>query len=123
MFLTSTGKAALSLFRLEKLRTAVKAVAPGLSVESTQHWYFMELSSALSEADKHLLERLLGSASEGGKNPAKFSSLLVVPRLGTQSLERVRDDQSGRYLEGTDGDQERLTRARRPYLLRLTGFQ
>ena len=85
MFLNLTGKSALSSFRLEKLRAAVKAVAPDVSVEVTRHWYFTELKSALSEADKHLLERLLGLEREVGKLSAKLHSLLVVPRLGTIS--------------------------------------
>ncbi len=85
MFLTLTGKSALSSFRLEKLRAAVQAVAPGVSVESTRHWYFTELKSALSEADKHLLERLLGLDGGVAKLSSKLHSLLVVPRLGTIS--------------------------------------
>ena len=85
MFLTSTGKSALSSFRLEKMRAAVKAVAPDLSIEATRHCYFTDLNSALSDADKQLLERLLGLDGEVGKVSAKFSSLLVVPRLGTIS--------------------------------------
>ncbi|HUX92026.1 MAG TPA: phosphoribosylformylglycinamidine synthase [Gallionellaceae bacterium] len=85
MFLTSTGKSALSSFRLEKLRAAVKAVAPEVSVEVTRHWYFTELKAALSAADQSLLERLLGMEGEAGKLSAKLHSLLVVPRLGTIS--------------------------------------
>jgi phosphoribosylformylglycinamidine synthase len=85
MFLTSTGKSALSSFRLEKLREAVKAVAPEVSVEVTRHWYFTELKTALSAADQNLLERLLGMEGEAGKLSAKLHSLLVVPRLGTIS--------------------------------------
>ena len=85
MFLTLTGKAALSSFRLEKLRAAVKAIAPEVSVEATRHWYFTELKSALSEADKHLLERLLGLEGGVDKLSAKLHSLLIVPRLGTIS--------------------------------------
>ncbi len=52
---------------------------------STQHWYFTELKSALSEADKHLLERLLGLDGGVEKLSSKLHSLLVVPRLGTIS--------------------------------------
>jgi phosphoribosylformylglycinamidine synthase len=85
MFLTSTGKSALSSFRLEKLRAAVRAVAPDLSVEATRHLYFTELNSALSDADKQLLERLLGLDGEVAQVSAKLHSLLVIPRLGTIS--------------------------------------
>lgn len=85
MFLTSPGKSALSSFRLEKLRAAVKSAAPGVTVEATRHWYFTELKSALSEADKQLLQRLLGLEGEAERLSSKLSNLLVVPRLGTIS--------------------------------------
>jgi phosphoribosylformylglycinamidine synthase len=84
MFLTSTGKSALSSFRLEKLRVAVKAVAPGVALEATRHWYFTSLSSALSDTDNRLLERMLG-LGEVAKLSSSLSHLLVVPRLGTIS--------------------------------------
>ncbi|HQS58246.1 MAG: phosphoribosylformylglycinamidine synthase [Gallionellales bacterium 35-53-114] len=85
MFLTSAGKSALSSFRLEKLRAALKAAAPGVTVEATRHWYFSELKSALSEADNQMLQRLLGLDAESGKLSSRLHSLLVVPRLGTIS--------------------------------------
>ena len=56
-----------------------------MSVEATRHWYFTELKSALSEADKHLLERLLGLEGGVDKLSAKLHRLLIVPRLGTIS--------------------------------------
>ena len=85
MFLTITGKSALSSFRLEKLRAAVKSVAADLTIETTRHCYFTELKSSLSDADKQLLERLLGVDGDIGKLSSKLHSLLVVPRLGTIS--------------------------------------
>jgi phosphoribosylformylglycinamidine synthase len=85
MFLTSTGNSALSTFRLEKMRAAVRAVAPDLTLETTRHWYFTELKSALSDTDKQLLGRLLGLSSAAEKLSGKLHSLLVVPRLGTIS--------------------------------------
>ena len=85
MFLTSTGNPALSAFRLEKLRAAVKAVAPDLILEASRHRYFTELKSALSDADKSLLKRILGLHDENENMPKKVSGLLVVPRLGTIS--------------------------------------
>jgi phosphoribosylformylglycinamidine synthase len=85
MYITSTGKPALSSFRLEKLREVVKAVAPKVTLETTRHWYFTEFRSALSDADKKLLERLLGLEVEGAKSLPNLHSMLVVPRLGTIS--------------------------------------
>ena len=85
MFLTSTGKAALSTFRLEKLQSAINTVAADVVIETTRHWYFTELKSALSDADNILLNRLLGLEGEKDKLSAKLHSILVVPRLGTIS--------------------------------------
>ncbi len=87
LFRVSTGKAALSSFRLEKLRAAVKAVAPDVLLETTRHWYFMALKSALSGADSKHLDRLLGLEIEAGepKGADELHRLLVVPRLGTIS--------------------------------------
>ncbi len=87
LFRVSTGKAALSSFRLEKLRVAVKIVAPDVLLETTRHWYFMALKSALSAADSKHLDRLLGLGSEAGepKGADELHRLLVVPRLGTIS--------------------------------------
>ncbi len=106
LFRVSTGTAALSSFRLEKLRAAVKAVAPDVLVETTRHWYFMAVKSALSAADSKHLDRLLGLDIEAGEPkgadelppqggrrgiPGNSGStlaqhrLLVVPRLGTIS--------------------------------------
>ncbi len=87
LFRVSTGKAALSSFRLEKLRAAVKAVAPDVLLETTRHWYFMALKSALSGADSKHLDRLLGLEIEAGepKGADELHRLLIVPRLGTIS--------------------------------------
>ncbi len=85
MFLTSTGKSALSPFRLEKLQSVINSIAADVVVETTRHWYFTELKSALSDADTQLLRRLLGLDGEKDKLSAKLHSILVVPRLGTIS--------------------------------------
>ena len=53
----SVGNPALSTFRLEKLRAALKAVAPKVILEDTRHWYFTELKAPLSDAELKLLDR------------------------------------------------------------------
>ena len=87
MFRTSIGKAALSAFRLDKLRTALNATKSGVTLEDTRHCYFTELSSELSSAEVVLLNRLLGLDKDAGEPEieGKIQSLLVVPRLGTIS--------------------------------------
>ncbi len=81
----SVGNHALSAFRLEKLRAAIKLVAPNVSLEDTRHWYFTELKVPLSAAEDKLLERLLGLDANLNKPAARLQRLLVVPRLGTIS--------------------------------------
>ena len=50
MFRTSIGKAALSSFRLDKLRAALDATKSGVTLEDTRHCYFTELSAELTPA-------------------------------------------------------------------------
>ncbi|MDO8413323.1 MAG: phosphoribosylformylglycinamidine synthase, partial [Gallionellaceae bacterium] len=85
MFRTLPGKAALSSFRLEKLRAAVKIAAPDVQLEEARHWYFISLNSALSDADSKLLYRLLGLAESSDSDMGEMHRILVVPRLGTIS--------------------------------------
>jgi phosphoribosylformylglycinamidine synthase len=87
MFRTLIGKAALSSFRLDKLRIALAATKSGVTLEDTRHCYFIELSADLSADEAILLNRLLG-LDKGAGEPASACSaqtLLVVPRLGTIS--------------------------------------
>ncbi len=79
------GKPALSAFRLDKLRAALRLAAPGVRLADTRHWYFAELREPLAATDAGRLDRLLGlegAAEEGG---GATQRLLVVPRLGTIS--------------------------------------
>ncbi|MBI1173651.1 MAG: phosphoribosylformylglycinamidine synthase [Sideroxydans sp.] len=89
MFRVSAGKSALSSFRLEKLRAALKQVAPNVILENTRHWYFVELREGKTVSSKQaaLLDRLLGIDDTAGE-PAGADDMqrfLVVPRLGTIS--------------------------------------
>ncbi|HET7832777.1 MAG TPA: phosphoribosylformylglycinamidine synthase [Gallionella sp.] len=88
MFRVSVGTSALSAFRLEKLRTALQAVAPNVTIADTRHWYFCALSGkSLSKAQAKLLDQVLGLDKRAGE-PAEANALtrvLVVPRLGTIS--------------------------------------
>jgi phosphoribosylformylglycinamidine synthase len=85
MFRVSAGLPALSSFRLEKLRAALKRAAPNVTLASARHWYFIELSSTtLDHESAARLERLLGLVGKAGEGDVA-SLLLVVPRLGTIS--------------------------------------
>jgi phosphoribosylformylglycinamidine synthase len=88
MFRVSAGKAALSSFRLAKLRASLKIIAPNVSLVDTRHWYFVALkSSTLKKSDAALLDRLLGlhNTVDEPREADKLVRLLVVPRLGTIS--------------------------------------
>ncbi|MGC2165467.1 MAG: phosphoribosylformylglycinamidine synthase, partial [Gallionella sp.] len=100
MFRVSIGNAALSTFRLEKLRSSLGQVATGVSLVDTRHCYFSLLgevsTSATGEPPKDglkgdaqagLLNRVLGLDHTSGEpgDAAKCQRLLVVPRLGTIS--------------------------------------
>jgi phosphoribosylformylglycinamidine synthase len=86
------GKPALSAFRLEKLRIALKEAAASVHLVDTRHWYFVELREALAASDAVLLSRLLGLDAGAGESDlsslgqsGKLERMLVVPRLGTIS--------------------------------------
>ena len=67
MYRTSIGKAALSSFRLDKLRTALAATKSGVTLEDTRHVYFTELSEDLAPEQVVLLNRLLNLDSGAGE--------------------------------------------------------
>ena len=97
MFRVSVGSAALSEFRLKKLRGTLQAVVPNVDIADTRHCYFIALRedgtkgsarpAAFSKAQAGLLDKVLGLA-DGAGEPGEAGTLqriLVVPRLGTIS--------------------------------------
>ncbi len=88
MFRVSVGISALSAFRLEKLRAALAAAAPTVSLLDTRHCYFSALRTAnLSAAQASLLDKVLGLDKRAGepRQADDAARILVVPRLGTIS--------------------------------------
>ena len=86
MFKVSVGSSALSAFRLEKLRTVLRAVAPEVTLVETRHCYFSALSgNQLGTAQAELLDCVLGLDGSSGEPVGELTPLLVVPRLGTIS--------------------------------------
>jgi len=88
MFQVSIGTAALSAFRLEKLRAALNDAAPGVALAETRHCYFSALNGqTLGKAQAKLLDKVLGLGKVAGEpaDAARYQRLLVVPRLGTIS--------------------------------------
>ena len=115
MFRVSVGFAALSEFRLKKLRGTLQSAVPNAVVADTRHCYFIALreggtegsgqtertaskradaasvtsghGAAFTKAQARLLDKVLGLA-EGAREPGEAGTLqrvLVVPRLGTIS--------------------------------------
>jgi phosphoribosylformylglycinamidine synthase len=88
MLRVSVGTAALSAFRLEKLRAMLNDAAPGVAIAETRHWYFSALKGqTLGKAQGKLLDRVLNLDRAAGEpeDAGKYQRLLVVPRLGTIS--------------------------------------
>ncbi len=86
MFKVSFGSSALSAFRLEKLRSALKAVAPDAWIADTRHCYFSSLrAKTLTKAEEKLLDKVLGLDETAGEPKGEFLRVLVVPRLSTIS--------------------------------------
>ncbi len=86
MFIVSVGNSALSAFRLEKLRAALNAVAPDVTLVDTRHCYFSALGvTELDTAQAGLLDKVLGLDATAGEPAGELTRVLVVPRLGTIS--------------------------------------
>jgi phosphoribosylformylglycinamidine synthase len=90
MFRVSVGSAALSDFRLEKLRSTVHAVTPDIVIADTRHCYFTAQkgsATAFDSAQAKLLDQVLGIDQHAGEpgQAGVMRRLLVVPRLGTIS--------------------------------------
>ena len=92
MFRVCVGTAALSVFRLEKLRSALHEIVPNVILADTRHCYFSQFSKPGSNDSKHsaadkLLDKVLGLDKTAGEPELADTCerLLVVPRLGTIS--------------------------------------
>ncbi|MBK9131341.1 MAG: phosphoribosylformylglycinamidine synthase [Gammaproteobacteria bacterium] len=80
------GRAALSRFRLDKLRAEIDRRAPGLAALSTEYLHFVELEQPLEPAARAVLERLLDyGPRDAGPIRRDGQLLLVMPRAGTMT--------------------------------------
>jgi phosphoribosylformylglycinamidine synthase len=107
MFRVSVGSAALSGFRLEKLRTTLQSAVPNVVIADTRHCYFIALregrgkvsdkpaplplqvahGAKFDKAQARVLDKVLGLDENSGE-PVRadlMERILVVPRLGTIS--------------------------------------
>ena len=78
------GAAAFSASRLARIAEQVRLQVPALAALAAEHWYFVEVEAAPTEADLVRLKDLLGIPAALPAAPAG-ELLLVTPRLGTIS--------------------------------------
>ena len=78
------GSQALSVFRLEKLKTALADTSLAGSRISNCYWHFIELSRQLNDGERQVLDRVLTYGPQTEMKTAG-AMLLVAPRLGTIS--------------------------------------
>jgi phosphoribosylformylglycinamidine synthase len=84
-FLALRGSNALSDFRLRKLLSDFKRIAPAVRGISAEYWHFVRLRQPLTDERHAILEKLLTYGPAAAKVEAGGTLLLVVPRLGTIS--------------------------------------
>jgi phosphoribosylformylglycinamidine synthase len=99
-FLSFRGSAALSIFRLDKLRNTLKTTAPNITAIRTEFMHFVFSNAALNAAEQSTLKQILtygaheDDALQATKNDingqitseeTKKSLFLVIPRIGTIS--------------------------------------
>ena len=78
------GGAAFSASRLARITELARRAAPELKQLIAEHWYFVELTAALSVDELARLKQLLGVTASLAEPPAG-ALLLATPRLGTIS--------------------------------------
>ena len=84
-FLALRGSNALSDFRLDKLLSDFKRIAPAVRGISAEYWHFVKLRQPLTAEPLAILEKILTYGPAAGEVDAGGKLLLVVPRLGTIS--------------------------------------
>ncbi len=77
------GAPAFSNFRIQKLCERVRSIDPRISSLDARFMHFVELEQALSDAQQHILQRLLESDMPVAE--ATPHTFWVVPRIGTIS--------------------------------------
>ncbi len=81
------GRAALSPFRIAKLRAALDAARPEhrIATLSARYWHFVEILRPLRDDEHSTLDRLLTYGPADHDDAASGGRLFVVPRPGTIS--------------------------------------
>lgn len=79
------GGAALSPFRLAKLRNLLAGRGVPIDRIHAQYWHFIETEGDLSAAERETLEQVLRYGTASDESPHASPLLIVTPRLGTLS--------------------------------------
>jgi phosphoribosylformylglycinamidine synthase len=79
------GAAALSPFRLDKIRREAAQLGLALGTLAARHWHFLEVETALDAAQRQLVEQALDYGTPVDTPTAAEPLILVTPRPGTLS--------------------------------------
>ncbi|OHE60381.1 MAG: phosphoribosylformylglycinamidine synthase, partial [Thiobacillus sp. GWE1_62_9] len=79
------GAAALSPFRLDKIRREAAQQGLSLGTLAARHWHFLEVEGELDVADRSLVEQALDYGEPTDTPTASDPLILVTPRPGTIS--------------------------------------
>ena len=79
------GAAALSSFRLDKVRSEAAQLGLSLGTLAARHWHFLEADAALDAAQMRLVEQALDYGTPTATPTADDPLILVTPRPGTIS--------------------------------------
>ena len=79
------GAAALSPFRLDKIRSEAARLGVKLGMLAARHWHFLEVENGLDAAQMRLVEQALAYGTPTDTPTAADPVILVTPRPGTIS--------------------------------------
>ena len=85
LILSLPGSVALSPFRIDKIRAQATSAGIAIGSIATRYWHFLELDTALSDAEQRKLAQILDDGAEIPDLDGNEISLLVTPRPGTIS--------------------------------------
>jgi phosphoribosylformylglycinamidine synthase len=79
------GRNALSAFRHEKLRHALRESVPAIEAVYAEYWHFAAVRRPLSAEERDTLERILTYGPQAAPGDTRGHLVLVTPRIGTIS--------------------------------------
>src|SRR5512143_3130208 len=79
------GAAALSPFRVDKIRSEAAQLGLKLGTLAARHWHFLEVETGLDAAQMRLVEQALAYGTPVDAPTAADPLILVTPRPGTIS--------------------------------------